>query len=359
MNVIVEVGGTFTTSNNTSIFNLNNKTLRLYKDFSNYNGNTTLIGLGSGAAGSLIEFAGNTPQTFTNLGSNLTLNNVTINQPIPGSTVTLTANATSNLILGTSGILTLTSGKFITGATNEVVVQNTATAGASTGNTNSYVNGWLRRSFATSATTYEFAVGDALMGYERATMQFTTAPTSPYSLAMRFLNWAGSISSIGGTAGTNTIQVSSIAGLAVGQILTGTGIAPGATVVSIAGAGSPYTITLSANNVGAVSGSLTIGNNNLPLVNGVYPPLECAKYDWSKKAALNHGYWNTSCSINNPTGTYNLTLYNRSQTNYTSSTSTSYPVSVGQVALGTTLNFTNTAGLLVGMNVSGTGIAPG
>ncbi|MFM9051054.1 MAG: hypothetical protein ACKOKF_01875, partial [Bacteroidota bacterium] len=290
MNTTVEVGGDFTTANPTSILNLNNRVLRLYKNFNNASGNTTIIGTGAGAAGATLEFAGNTPQTFTNSGSNLVLNNVTINQPNPGSTVTLASNGTSNLIIGTSGVLTLTSGRFITGAVNEVVVQNTAAAGSTVGNSFSYVDGWLRRYFAASAITYEFAVGEALTGYQRATIEFTAAPSAPYQLAMRFLRWGGV---------------------------------------------------------------------NLPLVNGIYPPLECANYDWSLKQALNHGYWTTNASTATPTGTYNLTLYNRSQTNYTASNSTSYPISTGQAVLGNILNFTSTTGLSVGMNVLGLGIPQG
>ena len=289
MNSTVEVGGDFSTANATSVLNLNNKILRLYGDFTNAAGNTTIIGAGSGVAGSTVEFAGNTNQVFTNNGSNLILNNVTINQPTPGFTVTITANATSNLIVGTGGALTLNSGRIITGTANEVVIQNTAAGGANSGNNNSYVEGWMRRYFGTTPTNYEFAVGDALYGYERATLNFTTAPTTPYQLVMRFMRWGGS---------------------------------------------------------------------NLPLVNGVYPPLECANYDWSAKPALNHGYWHTVSSTAAPTGTYNLELWNRSQTNYTGTTSFSYPNS-GQAVTSNVIPFTNTAGLTVGMNVLSAGIPAG
>jgi hypothetical protein len=289
MNANVDVGGDFTTVNGTSILNLNNKTLKLFKNFNNANGNTTIIGVGSGGAGSTVEFAGNTNQVFTNLGSNLVLNNITINQPIPGFTVTLAANPTSNLMSGTGGQILFTSGRFITGTANEVVAMNTAAAGASVGNTNSYVDGWLRRYFGTSAITYEFAVGNSLYGYERASMKFTTGPSSAYNLRMRFLSWGGS---------------------------------------------------------------------NLPLVPGVYPPLECANYDWSLKNALNHGYWNTEASTATPTGVYDLELWNRSYTNYTGTTSTSYP-STGQTGLSNVIPMSNTAGLTVGMNVLGPGIPAG
>lgn len=284
---IVEVAGNFNTANATSILNMNGRTLRVMRNFSNFAGNTTIIGV----AGSTLEFTGGVPQTFTNLGSNLTLNNVTINQS-PASSVTLAANPTSNLITGTSGILTLTNGRFITGATNEVVVTNTATGGATNGNNNSYVDGWLRRYFGTSAIAYNFGVGEPLTGYQRYELVFTTAPSAPYNLAVRFLRW-------GGANLTNP-------------------------------AGGP-----------------------------VPPPLECAKYDWSLRQPLNHGYWNTSCSTPTPTGTYNLTLWNRSYTNYNQSNSTAYPISTAQGAPGTVLTFTSTAGLAVGMFVQGDELNPG
>ena len=55
-----------------------------------------------------------------------------------------------------------------------------------------------------------------------------------------------------GTSGTHTITVSSNAGIAVGQTVTGTGIGSGATVTNISG----NTITLSVANIGKVSGTI-------------------------------------------------------------------------------------------------------
>jgi hypothetical protein len=62
-----------------------------------------------------------------------------------------------------------------------------------------------------------------------------------------------------GTSGQNTIVLTSQPGqqINVGQYVTGTGIAPGATITATGGGGTGDTVTLSANNTGTVSGTLT------------------------------------------------------------------------------------------------------
>ncbi len=292
MNAIVEVARDFSTVNGTSVFNCNGFDLRIGRNFTNFNGTSTF----QSPAGSMLSFIGAAPQTFTNNGSLLTLNNVRMAQTI-NSSVTLSAGAFNNMVLGTAGVLTLTNGKIITG-TNEVVITNTAGAASTIGNTASYVEGWMRRYFGTSVASYDFPVGDAITGWERANIEFTTPPSAPYNLLMRFLRWGGA---------------------------------------------------------------------NLPLVNGVYPPLECSGYNWSLRQALNHGYWNTISSTATPTGTYTMTLYNRTYSNYVGTAtpaSISHAVSVAQGAPGTVLTFASTAtpgfpALSVGMNVLGFGVPPG
>lgn len=59
-----------------------------------------------------------------------------------------------------------------------------------------------------------------------------------------------------GTSGQNTIVVGSSANLRVGQKISGTGIASNARITNI----SNTTVTLSGNNSGTVSGTMTIGN---------------------------------------------------------------------------------------------------
>lgn len=62
-----------------------------------------------------------------------------------------------------------------------------------------------------------------------------------------------------GTLGQNTVVLSSAPAqsLTVGMLVTGTGIATGATVTNVGGSIIGSTITLSANNTGTVSGTLT------------------------------------------------------------------------------------------------------
>ena len=62
-----------------------------------------------------------------------------------------------------------------------------------------------------------------------------------------------------GTSGANTIVVSSATSIANGQVVSGLGIAAGATVTNIAGT----TITLSANNTANVSGNITFYTGNI------------------------------------------------------------------------------------------------
>jgi len=292
MNTDVEVGSNFTTQNGTSVFNCNGFNLSVARNFNNFNGTSTF----QSPAGSRLTFNGNSPQTFTNIGSLLTLNHVSMAQTV-NSSVTLGPGAFNNMVLGTGGILTLTNGKIITGA-NEVVITNTAGPASTIGGNTSYVEGWMRRYFGTAVASYEFPVGEATQGWERATVDFTTPPSSPYNVVMRFLRWGGA---------------------------------------------------------------------NLPLVNGVYPPLECSGFDWSLRPALNHGYWNSISSTATPTGTYNLTLYNRTYSNYVGAAtpaSIAHPVTGALGAGVTSLPFASTVtpgypALSIGMNVLGFGIPPG
>ncbi|MCS7085665.1 MAG: T9SS type A sorting domain-containing protein, partial [Bacteroidia bacterium] len=113
------------------------------------------------------HFNGAAAQTFTNNGS-CTFNNVLMVQS-PASGLTLN----HNMVLGTSGNLTLTSGWITTGA-NRVIVNNPAVGSVTPGNANSYVRGNLRR-FVNTTGAYNFPVGNASKGYQRININFTTA----------------------------------------------------------------------------------------------------------------------------------------------------------------------------------------
>lgn len=168
----IDIGGNFLTSNATSIFNTTGKYVRVGRNFTNFSAGTTYTN--SGTTGTL-EFNGTVAQNYSP-GGNLTLNHVTMNHT--GTGVTLVGN---NMLLGTSGILTLTLGKIITGAF-EVRVNNTAPAAVTAGNTSSYVEGFLRR-YLSATGSFDFPVGHSTKGYERANVNFTAATTISNLLA--------------------------------------------------------------------------------------------------------------------------------------------------------------------------------
>ncbi|CAB4132049.1 hypothetical protein UFOVP136_22 [uncultured Caudovirales phage] len=80
-----------------------------------------------------------------------------------------------------------------------------------------------------------------------------TLETSGGTVVIHFDVAAQVSTSVTGSSGAATVTVGSATGIIVGQIAAGTGIATNARVVNINGT----TITLSANNTGAVSGTGT------------------------------------------------------------------------------------------------------
>jgi hypothetical protein len=190
-NTGIELKGNFTTSNATSIFNLNGNNLLIAGNFNNAAGASTF----SNTTGSTLTFKGTSPQTYNpnviSATPTLTLNNVIVNNG--GADVTLSTTNTPHMILGTNGVLTLTSGKIITPNNQEVIVMNTSNAAVSTGNSSSYVQGNLRRYLAAGALgLFNFPVGHATPGYERATVDFKTAAAAvAIQLVARFDTWGG------------------------------------------------------------------------------------------------------------------------------------------------------------------------
>jgi hypothetical protein len=186
-NTDIQLKGNFTTSNATSIFNLNGKILTLAGNFNNASATTTFTGV----TNSTVIFNGTSAQTYSPGGA-LPLNNITMNHT--GTGVTITTTGTPNMIVGTSGVLTLTNGKIITPGSQQVEVRNTAPGCVSTGNTGSFVQGNLLRYLAAGATgSFDFPVGEATKGYQRANLNFTTAASVAASqLLARFDPWGGS-----------------------------------------------------------------------------------------------------------------------------------------------------------------------
>lgn len=190
-NANLELSGSLTTSNATSIFNLNNKDLIIAGNIINAAGSTTF----TNTPNSTITFNGSAAQIYSpnqNVATpTLTLNNVVMNHT--GSGVTIATTNTPNMILGTSGTLTLTQGKIITPNTQEVTLTNTALNAVTVGNTSSYVEGNLRRYLAANATgSFDFPVGHATPGYERININFTSpVAVAPINLLARFDPWGG------------------------------------------------------------------------------------------------------------------------------------------------------------------------
>lgn len=178
LNNNIDIGGTFTTSNATSVFNTTGLYIRVAGNFLNNNGSSTFTNVGTTGT---LEFNGTAAQTYNQGTSVLTLNNVLMNHTGTGVTTA------TNMVVGTSGTMTLTLGKIITNAF-EVQITNTASGAITAGNTSSFVQGNLRRYLNGAATSYNFPVGHATPGYELANITFTTATTIPQLLA-RFDTW--------------------------------------------------------------------------------------------------------------------------------------------------------------------------
>lgn len=183
----VDIKGNFLTVNATSIFNSNNKYIKVGGNFTNNNGNATYTT--TGTTGTL-EFFGTAAQNYNQGSSQLDLNFVVMNHT--GTGVTLLTNM---FIKPATGSLTLTLGKIITNAFR-VDVANGTPACVTVGNANSYVNGNLYRALNGTAASYDFPVGTAAL-YERANITFTTATTIPV-LQSRFDSWGTPANHING-----------------------------------------------------------------------------------------------------------------------------------------------------------------
>lgn len=188
--VDIDLKGSFTTVNATSIFDLNSKYIKIGRNFMNFQNNVTFTNCNSAPA--TVEFNGSTTQTFSVGIGTMGFHNVTLNQSA-ASNVNFT---TGKLILSPTGILSLVQGKltFSTPATQEVYLQNNTPGAVNAGNVTSYVEGQLRRSFTpTSIGSYDFPVGNASKGYELLNINFTaaTGAASNFTLATVFNDWGG------------------------------------------------------------------------------------------------------------------------------------------------------------------------
>ncbi|HEX8516199.1 MAG TPA: fibronectin type III domain-containing protein [Bacteroidia bacterium] len=187
----IDVGGTFTTTNATSIFNTNGKYMRVAGNFVNSSGNSTFTNVGTTGT---LEFNGSAAQTYNEGSAMLDLNFVLMNNSSTGTGLTLQTNM--NIISGT-GTLTLTAGKITTGAFM-VIVNNSAPGSVSAGNSASYVSGNLRRYIDYATGSFDFPVGIAA-SYQRANVNFTSAPTTIEYLTAFFQTYATVPAALGST----------------------------------------------------------------------------------------------------------------------------------------------------------------
>lgn len=179
----IDVKSDFTVSGASSVFNAAGNKLSVGGNFSN----TGVFNPGSG----ILAFNGSGAQSYYN---NETLNSVLMNHN--GSGVTLL----TDMLTGSAGILTLSSGKIITGA-KMVSVANRSSVAVSVGNATSYVEGNLRR-YINSTGSYDFPVGHALKGYQRANINYAypASPTINDNLSVNFQPYAALPAPLGASA---------------------------------------------------------------------------------------------------------------------------------------------------------------
>ena len=144
----IDIGGNLNTSNNNSIFNTNGKYIKVAGNINLSSPNTYT---GYGTTGTL-EFNGTSAQTVSPNGV-FNVNHVVVNNSSVGG---VTIN--NDLSLSSSGILTLIKGKLNTGS-YKVIIQNTDPSSVNTGSSLSYINGNLRRYWASNTGVYNFPVG--------------------------------------------------------------------------------------------------------------------------------------------------------------------------------------------------------
>lgn len=312
LNNNIDIGGTFTTTNNTSVFNTNGNYIRVAGNFANANGSSTFTNVGTTGT---LEFNGTAAQTYNQGTSTLTLNNVLMNHTGTGVT------ALTHMVIGTSGTLTLTLGKIITNA-NEVQVTNTASAACTAGNASSFVQGNLRRYLNGAATSYNFPVGHATPGYERANITFTTATTIPQLLA-RFDTWgAVPFGPVASECPTNTYNVlnalnhgywtiSASANPTSGnydvtlynQGYTNSAGAAGWTVMKAATGAGPWSLNGTCVTTSTAAQTSRTGLNGFSAfatAQSVTPlPVELVNFTGEAKPEFNHLSWETASETNN------------------------------------------------------------
>lgn len=112
-------------------------------------------------------------QTYTRTGTG-SLNSVEIDNTFTTPTVTINS---ADMILGSAGTLTLSSGRLVTGA-NNIIITNTAFDAVSGHSTSSYVYGNLRR-YVVAPVSYDFPVGNST-SYQLANLNISSVTGLSY-----------------------------------------------------------------------------------------------------------------------------------------------------------------------------------
>jgi hypothetical protein len=221
--------------------------------------------------GGTIQFGGTGTCSAPNTISSPTSGSETFNSlsVINGAYVSLSSPVT----IGTSGVLTLTSGIITTTATNLLSITNTATAAITGGTSSSFINGPIKWSLASGTNIYIFPMGVATCpstttylpftlnsknstGSNTATVQaFTGTPSGGTGLANGSTTeyWSLSTSSGLGTTGS-TVSVTRPSAIAAGSVI-GESATLGGNYTSFGGTVSgtgPASINVS-NDIGTTS----------------------------------------------------------------------------------------------------------
>lgn len=176
----LQIKGNLQVINPGSVLNGNSKYI--------YSGGNFLVSFGSflpGNSGTL-EFNGSSTQQYFNTGD---VNNVRINHT--GTGIVLD----TDLSLASTGILTLDNGIIKTGI-YEVSVANNNSPAVTSGNTNSYIDGFLRRSFPATKIqrSFDFPVGNSSKGYQLLNAAFYNgADPSLLDMRVHFNNYSSGL----------------------------------------------------------------------------------------------------------------------------------------------------------------------
>ncbi len=185
LNNAMDLQGSFTTSNGTSIFNSNNQNIKIAGNFSNNNGSTTFTNTTS----SVIEFNGTSAQTYNQGSSTLSLNSVTINNAS-------STGVTLNSPMSAGGTLTMTSGLLNTTATNLLTLRNGAASSVGSATSTSYVNGPMAIQKSTAGSSVlNFPVGKSpdcrpvALTVNHANTTLYNYTTESFNASAQNLNW--------------------------------------------------------------------------------------------------------------------------------------------------------------------------